>query len=382
MRVLIKTLLCLCIVLMLASCTSVVTHTSVSTPTAARTIAPPPTPAPPVIKQVAHKWESGTFQNGIQLYWHFPGTDADVIAKADSTLDYIVSLGANSVAISFPIYTDGIRPTRVYANKDTPSPAQLGLVLAAAKARGLRITVRPIINEANIVAQDPNGWRGNIKPRSVTGWFASYDQFMQQYALVMQQYGVQEFVAGTELVSLRGYTAEWKQLIQRLAGVYVGTISYAANWDEGQNPAFQTQGVDAYPAINLPDSASVDRLTAALTGWIEKTPPDVRARLTLQEVGIPAHSGVYIHPWYWGTNKAPLNFTVQANWYTAMCRAAHAASVNGIYYWTVDTNVDLKNVNPYTEYSGGFVNRPAQQSIESCFFVPSEHPIPGHVPPQ
>ncbi|HEY8885912.1 MAG TPA: hypothetical protein VIM31_00200 [Candidatus Microsaccharimonas sp.] len=337
----------------------------------------PEAPASPVVEKVAHQWEPGIFQNGVQLYWHFPGTDTDVIAKADSVLDYIVSLGANSVAISFPIYTDGIRPTRVYADSDTPSPAQLGLIISESRARGLRTMIRPIINEANITAQDPNGWRGTIRPRDVAGWFASYDQFMLQYGLVAQQRDAQELVAGTELQSLRGYTAEWQKLIQQLSTVYTGTISYAANWNEGQNPAFQTHGVDAYPAINLPDSTSVDQLTSALTGWIEQTPLDVRARLSLQEVGIPAHSGVYIHPWYWGTNEAPLNFTVQANWFTAMCKAAHAAAVNGIYYWTVDTNVDLKNVNPDTEYSGGFVNRPAQQAIQACFFVPRTHPNRG-----
>ena len=51
---------------------------------------------------------------------------------------YIVRLGANSVALPFPIYTNGVHPTEVYGvSGSIPSPATLDLVIKAAQARGL-----------------------------------------------------------------------------------------------------------------------------------------------------------------------------------------------------------------------------------------------------
>jgi hypothetical protein len=365
MYLFLRLLVCLGAVLMLTSCTSVVAHTS--SPTVIATLKPTPTPTTPSVVKVAKPWTTGEFQNGIQLYWHYPASDTAVKAEADVMLDYIVSLGANSVAISFPIYTDGIRPTYVYSGSDTPSPEQLSIVIAEARARDLRVTVRPIINEANIVAQDPNGWRGSIEPRNIANWFVSYENFLLPYADISNQFGAQEFVAGTELQSLRGYSAQWTQVISTLGTKFFRTISYASNWNEGVNPAFTTLGVDAYPSINLSDSATTEQLRAALDGWMQQNPSSVRDRLTLQEVGIPARSGVYLHPWYWDVGTGALNQTIQANWFTAMCEAAHDSNVNGIYFWAVDTNVDPRYVNPATEYSGGFVGRLGAQSITSCF---------------
>jgi len=104
-------------------------------------------------------------QLGVQVYWHTSGSAEDVRTAADRVLNYIVGLGANSVGLTFPIYTDGVHPTRVYTvSGSTPDPASLGIVITEAAARGLRITLRPLIDEANI--KDAQGdWRGTIQPR-------------------------------------------------------------------------------------------------------------------------------------------------------------------------------------------------------------------------
>src|SRR5579859_3238664 len=115
---------------------------------------------PPPVPRVVSLWRPGQFQTGIQLYWHTSGTKTQMEQDAARSLNYIVSLGANSVGITFSIFTDGVKPTHVYAGDATPSIKSLSIVLAAAKARGLRVMLRPEIDENNIAAAGNGAWRG------------------------------------------------------------------------------------------------------------------------------------------------------------------------------------------------------------------------------
>lgn len=345
---------------------------SIPTATATSQQAPLPTPRPksvsiPVLKP-SHIWRSGEFQDGIQLYWHSEGSAQAITARADQLLNYIVSVGANSVGITFPIYTDGAYPTHVYAGSDTPTPAQLALVVAAAKQRDLRVMLRPTIDEVNIAASESGAWRGSIQPQDVDVWFASYDKLLLSYAAVATQYKVDEFVAGVELFSLQGYTSEWQSLQRRIRATgYNGELSYSINWDDPDDVPFTTLGLDAYPAIDLSDTATVQQLSVALANWLEERSSSTRSHLTIQEAGIPALSGMYPHPWLWGTTAGQQSFAIQANWFSAMCSAVKTAQVQGLYYWSIDSDTDLSSVNPRTEYSGAFIGRPAAASIKRCF---------------
>ncbi len=377
MRILARILAVLCLVLTTASCVATPSQTQpqpeVSVVTVPPVITPHKTSAPnPTFDYqiVATPWRSGDFEKGIQIFWHYPASDVDTRHKAGFLLDYAVNLGANSIAISFPVYTDGIKPTRVYTGTETPTPEQLGLVIDEAKKRHLRVMIRPIIDETNIVAQDPIGWRGSIRVADTAAWFASYDAVIGSYVPMAVSHGVDEFVAGTELVSLQKQTAQWRALIQQMQSQgFTGKISYAGNWSGGLVDAFPALGTDAYPAIQLGDSATVEQLTGAISDWMIKTyTADERSRMTVQEAGIPAISGMYVHPWFWGTNANPtLNFTVQANWFAAMYQATRVAGMQGIYYWTLDTNLYAPVANPQTDYPGSFYGRPAADAIRQQF---------------
>lgn len=344
------------------------TPSSTSPKTSPPTPSQAPTTASPQIKQVASPWQPGMFQNGVQLYWHTTGPDESVQQAADRALDYIVGLGANSVGITFPVYTDGPTPSKVYAGGETPTPAQLELVIKAAKQRHLRIMLRPIIDEANIM-MTPNAWRGNLTPANIDAWFASYQTLLLKYVDVAVRNQVDEFVAGTELFSLQNHTDKWRSVSDTLRHAsFTGAISYSVNWDSSNNDSlpFDAIGLDAYPAIQLGDDASVEQLTAALTDWIDQQPASIRSKLTIQEAGIPAISGMYPHPWFWGSNESQ-NLTVQAHWFTAVYQAAKAAQTTGVYYWMVDSNVDPSKADATSDPSGSFIKRPAEESIKNNF---------------
>jgi hypothetical protein len=327
---------------------------------------------PPPVPRVVSLWHPGQFQTGIQLYWHTSGTTSQMEQGAARSLNYIVSLGANSVGITFPIYTDGVEPTHVYPGDGTPSMESLAIVLAAAKARGLRVMLRPEIDESNIAAAGNGAWRGSIRPSSTAAWFASYDRLLAGYARLARKYAVNELVAGTELFSLQTYTSRWEQLKSKIrAAGYEGIISYAINWNNWSYVPFRSLGLDAYPSINLGDNATVAQLSAMLEQWLDEEPHSVRTRLTIQEAGIPALSGMYVHPWLWGAVGDTVNLGVQANWFSAVCQAAKAADVQGLYYWMLDSYANPAQPGP-DETMSSWLGRPAEQSIRSCF--ESGHP--------
>lgn len=350
---------------------------TISTTSKAPSVSPETTPTAepkPEIKKVAKLWREGDFQKGIQLYWHHNSQPFDaeaVTEQAEKSLDYIVDLGANSVGITFPIYVDGATPTKTYADPvETPSLEEMDILLQAAKARGLRVTLRPLIDEANIASEKDGAWRGTLKPENTAKWFDSYGDLLMEYVPLLKKYQVDEYVLGVEMFSLQGEKSEWKSLRQKIASTgYEGALSYAVNWD--QSPAkvpFETLGLDMYPAVDLPDSASQKQVATALSRWLDRQPKDVRNRLTLQEVGIAALDGVFKHPWYWGaSDNSDLNLSVQKKWFGAACDAAVNSQTQGIYYWMLDKYEDPSNIDPSKQLPKDFVGRPAEDAIRNCF---------------
>jgi hypothetical protein len=333
-------------------------------------VSPTPTPTPTptyVIPTVAEPWQPGQFQEGIQIYWHANGEPiGSVMDRADQIMDYVVSTGANSVGITFPIYTDGPWPTRVYVDAETPTVDELTRVIAAAKERKLRVLLRASIDEANIMSTQDE-WRGSISPQDVRAWFDSYIETLTPYWKMAKATGTDEVSLGVELTSLESQVDRWNGVRQAASGVFPGTLSYAINWNEYESGGpIDSLAVDAYPRIELGDDASVEQLVAAWNEWLALRPVESRRTIVLQEVGIPAESGKYARPWSWGDDTA-LNLAVQANWFAASCQAARQSETAGIYYWMIDSNIDFAALNPETDPVGSFVGRPAEDSLKACF---------------
>ncbi|HTJ69785.1 MAG TPA: hypothetical protein VL551_19770 [Actinospica sp.] len=307
-------------------------------------------------------------QLGIQVYWHTNGTTTQVESAATKVLDYVVGLGANSVGLTFPIYTDGQHPTKVYGvTGSTPSPATLDLVIKAAQARGLRVMLRPLIDETNLKTS-ANAWRGTIDPPSVSGWFASYRTFLTPYLQLAQQDSVNYFDVGVELVSLDYQSTQWGKFDTYAAGIYHGELDYSDNWTSWQNggsyaPASNI-GVDAYPDTDLTDGASVGKITDTWETWLEHRSSSVLEKTVLQEVGISAAHDAYQHPAAWGSTSTTPKTSIQVNWFAGACAAAQALQVAGIYFWDVDSYAEP--AAGATSDTGSFIGR-GDQSIKACF---------------
>ena len=326
-------------------------------------------PVPPPSVEESRRWEQGDRHYGVQVYAHTAqGRPADEFAGP--VLDYVVGLGANAVGFTFPLYTDSVTSNVVEAGPETPPPGVITSLVSAAHERGLRVTLRPTIDEANLM-QQPGEWRGTLRPTDLDQWFASYEQALRPYLEVAAATKVEEFVLAAELTSMQRHTSRWKQLARNAAKTYPGTLSFTFNWDSGTKDLFPNQalGIDLYYALDLGDDASAADVAAGLSEAIERSPKKMRKRMAAQEVGIAAMKGMFRTPWYWGATRDPskIDHSVQTRWFEGACRATIDSGLDGIYYWMVDSSQDPKTVDPDDQVAAGFVGRPGEDSIKDCF---------------
>jgi hypothetical protein len=319
------------------------------------------------VRQVSAAGKATKAQLGIQVYWHEVNDPYAVKGNADRLFDYAVGLGANSVGITFPIFTDGDRPTKVYTKDGvTPTPASLRVVIGEARARGLRVMLRPIIDEKNI-KNGAGAWRGSIKPVSVTAWFASYRRTLTPFLAVAQAAHADTFVIGSELDSLVQQSTSWKTLQTAASSVFHGRLAYADNWGRwatGRPGVTGPElGLDAYPQLHLSDSATTAQIAAAWTAWLRKNPANLSSTV-VQEVGIAAAAGAYRNPAAWGSPSDPLAPKIQTRWFAGACHAVRALHMSGIYFWNLDAWADPAKASSYTSTS--FIGR-GDSAITACF---------------
>src|SRR5665213_2649493 len=230
-------------------------------------------PVVPVVR-VANPWQKGMKQLGIDLYAPISSTDGSLVqirTISDKVMEHIVSLGANSVSISFPFLTSGLSSDSLFAGCDntgcTPSTLQLSVMIQAAEALGLRVTLRPLMSQSNLGGTN---WRGNITPTDIPAWFTSYEQFLQPYLVMAQPLGVATFIIGAELSSLAKYP-EWESLVSDARNLFRAELAYSSNFDvfhDGDpTPTVDRQGVDTYFPVMVSSDASIAQLQEGWNSW-------------------------------------------------------------------------------------------------------------------
>ena len=292
-------------------------------------------------------------------------------ADANRIFNYVVGLGANSVGIDFWFFTDGPTPTRVYGVPgQTPSPVTVAMVTKIAREHGLRVLIRPLLNENNIKIYG-NNWRGSIAPPNVNNWFASYYAFLKPYLQAAQSTGVNAFNIGTELDSLAPDESHWTIFENTVSQIYKGQQLYAVNYGRWQeDPSYEPvpdAPVDAWPQLGVTDSATIPELTSAWVTWLKNQPASVLRKTVLQEVGLAAAAGAYKEPALAFPAGTPLDLTVQRNWLTAACDAAKNEHLAGLYYYTVNSTDQPSEPAVTAKYApGSFMNR-SDEAIKACF---------------
>jgi hypothetical protein len=289
-------------------------------------------------------------------------------------LDRLARLNVNSLAIVFPVYTDGLTSDAVRAGPDTPSADGLSALTRLARAHGFTVMWRPILDEANLLPD----WRGQIKPRDTTAWFQSYGALILGYARLAAQEQVDSVSVGTELNSMEQYVASWRGLLQQVRQVYRGQVTYAYNYatsfQTGLWPDLDFISVDAYfPLDHTPASASEAQMSADWQRWLEELQGfdgSYHKPIVFTEVGVVPRAGAHLRPWD-STVSGAFDLAEQRDYYQATCEAAPKV-VQGLYWWAAGLSLpaDLQpsDFNP--------LGRPAEDVVRSCYGVIEGKPTP------
>jgi hypothetical protein len=320
--------------------------------------------APPRASHV-HLWHPGMTQLGIDLLWYTYASQsmASIAKDAITDMNYIVGLGANSVDIVFPVYTGNIESNSLLAGSGTPTTTQLAIVVQAALTAGLRVMLRPLMDQGSLLPS----WRGAIEPSNVPAWFTSYEQFLQPYLVMAQANGVTTFDVGAEFTSLEA-EPEWAQLVSQARTVFSGQLAYSANFDTfhagDPMPPVDRLGVDDYAPVELSDTAALAQVENAWDAWWETTPTSISlSQVVIDEMDIAAQDGAYQKPFATNLPGAPLNLAIQSTWFTAACQTVQQFRLAGIYFWAVNLGSSLTEATS----PGSFIGRPGAGAISSCF---------------
>jgi hypothetical protein len=230
----------------------------------------------------------GDFQRAVSL----TGYTAHDYRTEDArrALRTAVRLGAEWVTITPAWYQPTVHSTRMGPERGrTPTPESVETIIDRARDLRLAVTLKPHLNSLD------GRFRGEISPRDVPRWFASYGRMLAFYARLAERTGVRQLVVGTELEGVSGHTGRWRRLIARTRELFGGRLTYAANYDEVFRLRFWDDldliGVDAYFPLSEEPDPSVSELVEAWRrplGKLERLGERWDRDVLLTEIGYPS----------------------------------------------------------------------------------------------
>ncbi|HET8673915.1 MAG TPA: hypothetical protein VFL87_09780 [Thermoleophilaceae bacterium] len=274
---------------------------------------------------------------GVNLNAYSPGTYGT--PSSDASLKRAAADGANSVEILVTWYSPSTLSSQVAPDPSlTPSDAAVLHAMQTARSLGLSAVLKPQVNIYG------GAWRGAIRPLDRNAWFASYQGFIDHYALLAQQGGASMLVVGDELKSMSGAadTGRWESIIGAARQRFAGRLTYAANFDEYQNvgfwPSLDYIGVDAYFPLSWEPDPSVPALVSAWSercylAGLEQVSALAGKPVLFTEIGYRSRPYATASPGVWNA-FAPPDPQAQANAYEAAYEAfAGQPWFAGMYWW-------------------------------------------------
>ena len=252
--------------------------------------------------------------------------------EAERSMDLMTSrLGVTWTAITFAALQDTAQSTTIrWGDEPTVTDDEVRSAIQAAKARGLHVVLKPVVNVAN------GTWRAHIDffERDVPGeptwaeWFEAYTQFVVHHARIAADEGVEMLCIGCEMVQSDRREAQWRALVAAVRAVYGGLLTY--NCDK-----YQEDRLTWWDAVDVMSSSGyypidewetqLDRIGGAVAR--------AGKPFFFMEAGCPSRTGSAARPNDWALPGSPSG-EEQAAWYRAAFDACGRRSwVRGFMLW-------------------------------------------------
>lgn len=271
-------------------------------------------------------------------------------AGSDESLAKLADTGAEWISVLATWYQDVVTSTEIYSHaQKTPTDAGVIHAIQTAHDLGLKVMLKPHLD---LFADDAH-WRGQIGEQFTTeaewdAWFESYQAFINHYAQLAADNGVEQFCIGTELDGTAVEELRWRELITGTGGIksiYDGALVYAANhtytntvmfWD-----ALDYIGIDAYYKLTDYYTATVDDFKAgwaAPIAFLEDLAEEWDKPILFTEIGYRSIDGAGVAPWDYGVAQ-PLDMQEQADLYQAFFETVYQKPwFAGVFLWAWGIN--------------------------------------------
>jgi hypothetical protein len=265
------------------------------------------------------------------MTWGWVGSRSDWQSEESLfSFDALGRINVNWVTIAFEGLQDSPQSTKIDFGVDQMvSDEQVRWAIRLAKSKGYKVCLKPVINCRN------GSWRGFISffdedvPAEPTWdeWFASYRKFINHYAQIAQEEGVELFCVGCEMVMTDKKDSHWRQVISEARVVYQGPITY--NCDK-----YQEDRLSWWDAVDVISSSGYYPLGT----WdqhldrIEKVVAKHNKPFLFLEAGCPSRSTSPARPNDW-TMEGPADGEAQRDFYAEMLGAFSRDWVDGFMLW-------------------------------------------------
>ena len=258
----------------------------------------------------------------------------------ETQLREIAELGADTVSLVVTWGQDTVRDTMISPDdeesRDDPAVVE---AIRAAHANGLRVLLFPILKIRN---REAGEWRGTIEPDDVAAWFVSYTSYIEHYARIAAENGVEYLAIGSELGSMEVHLVQWRALIEHVRAAYEGQLLYSSNWDHYRRTRIWDEvdlvGLTAYYELAHAEDEEVD-LPLLMSRWEPIRDEILEFMRTMDkpfvftELGYYSQRGTAWHPWDY-TRRVGVDLSEQYLCYRAFYETwKDVPELGGVFFW-------------------------------------------------
>ena len=266
------------------------------------------------------------------MTWGWTGVRGTWAApEAAESMRLMAEHGVNWTALAYAAEQATAQSTEIpFRDAPTVTDDEVVGAIRAAKALGLRVCLKPVVNVAD------GTWRAYIGffDWDVPGepnwgeWFGAYRAFIVNAARLAEAEGCEMLCIGCEMVRADSREAEWRELVAAVREVYSGLVAY--NCDKYQEDHLTWW--DAVDVITSSGYYPIDRWEVELDR-IERVVGAAGKPFLFMEAGCPSRVGSAQRPNDWSLAGAPSG-DEQLRYYRAMFAACDARDwMRGFMLW-------------------------------------------------